>query len=243
MLYVVFILAVFVTVLYFTGPEFILQKKFRGQDLYEILSDEEHNHTLRLLGRGLHAVLYSLVYYPTSLIAIPLIILWAISNDVGLRVVSFIAIAAVLVLLFQFGQWLWQTISGNKGKADILTDDGKRYRGKLLSEEKIVTFDVVMPDIPEGIHISGVLLDEDDRKMKIRTSDGVQNLYKGSLDLETLEKRTVFKTEIRLKDGSKKTGRRVHILGERPFKEFLANFPDLILVLYLWYLVVVQLIN
>jgi hypothetical protein len=100
-----------------------------------------------------------------------------------------------------------------------------------------------MPDIPEGIHISGVLLDEDDRKMKIRTSDGVQNLYKGSLDLETLEKRTVFKTEIRLKDGSKKTGRRVHILGERPFKEFLANFPDLILVLYLWYLVVVQLIN
>jgi hypothetical protein len=243
MLYVVFILAVFVTILYFTGPEFILQKKFRGQDLYEILSDEEHNHTLRLLGRGLHAVLYSLVYYPTSLIAIPLIILWAISNDVGLRVVSFIAIAAVLVLLFQFGQWLWQTISGNKGKADILTDDGKRYRGKLLSEEKIVTFDVVMPDIPEGIHINGILLDEDDRKMKIRTSDGVQNLYKGSLDLETLEKRTVFKAEIRLKDGSKKTGRRVHILGEKPFKEFLVNFPDLILVLYLWYLVVVQLIN
>jgi hypothetical protein len=87
------------------------------------------------------------------------------------------------------------------------------------------------------------LLDEDDRKMKIRTSDGIQNLYKSPLDLETLEKRTMFEAVIKLKDGTERKGRRVHILGEKPFKEFLGNFPDLLLVFYLWYLVVVQLIN
>ncbi len=58
-----------------------------------------------------------------------------------------------------------------------------------------------------------------------------------------MEKETSIHAEIELKDGSRKIGKKIYILGEKPFKEFLVNFPDLILVLYLWYLVVVQLIN
>ncbi len=243
MLYLVFILAAFITILYFTGPEFIMRQKFRGQDLYEILSDEEHNHTLRLLGRGLHAVLYSLVYYPTSLIAVPLIILWAISNDVGLRVVSFIAIAAVLVLLLQFALWPWRIIFGNKGKADILMDDGRRYRGKLISESKVVGVDVTLRDVTGDIHLEGILLEEDDDRVKFVTSDGLRTANKNPYDLIHMEKETSIHAEIELKDGSRKIGKKIYILGEKPFKEFLVNFPDLILVLYLWYLVVVQLIN
>ncbi len=243
MLYVVFFFAVIVTILYFTGPEFVLRQKFRGQDLYEILSDEEHNHSLKLLGRGLHAILYSLVYYPISLIAVPLIILWAISNEIGSQVASFIAIAAVLVLLFQFGQWLWQMITANKGKADILTDDGQRYRGKLISEDKIVKVDATIKDAGEDIHLTGMLLDEDDAKVKFVTPEGIKIAHKHPYDLIHMDKKTIINAEIELKDGSRKTGRKIYILGEKPFKDFLKNLPDLLLVLYLWYLVVVQLIN
>jgi hypothetical protein len=229
--------------MFFTEPEFIMRQKFRGQDLYEILSDEEHNHLPRLLFRGLHAILYSLVYYPISLIVIPLVILWAINNEVGFQIVSFIAIAAVLALLLQFALWLWRTIFGNKGKADILMDDGKRYRGKLISENKVVGVDVTLRDVTGNIHLEGILLEEDDDRVKFVTSDGLRTANKNPYDLIHMEKETSIHAEIELKDGSRKIGKKIYILGEKPFKEFLVNFPDLILVLYLWYLVVVQLIN
>lgn len=243
MLYVVFIFAVVVTILYFTEPEFTLRQKYRGQDLYEILSDEEHKHRLKLLGRGLYAILYSLVYCLISLIAVPLIILWAISNEIGSQVASFIAIAAVLALLFQFGQWLWQMITGNKGKADILTDDGKRYRGELISEDKIVKVDATIKDAGEDIHLTGILLGEDDDKVTMLTSEGIKIAHKHPYDLIHMDKKTIINAEIELKDGSRKTGRKIYILGDKPAKDFLRNLPDLLLVLYLWYLVVVQFIN
>ena len=91
MLYVLFFLAVILTILYFTAPGFILRKKFRGRDLYEILSEEEHNNRLKILGRGVHSIIYLIVYYPTLFLAIPLVILWAILNGIGLQVVSYIA--------------------------------------------------------------------------------------------------------------------------------------------------------
>jgi len=238
MLYALFIFAVFVTVLYFTAPEFILRHKFRGEDLYKILSEEEHNHPLKLFGRGLHALLYSLVYYQVSLIAVPLIIIWAISQNIGFRVVSLIAAVAVIVLLLQFVRWLWQVISSSKGKADIQTDDEKQYRGKLISEDKIVKVDVIVPDISKDICIKGALLDEDEIKMTLLTTDGVQNVYKDSLDLKKLKRETVFNAEIELDDGTRKIGRKIYILGKKPFKDFLKNLPDLIIVLYLWYLVI-----
>lgn len=243
MLYLIFVLAIVVTILYFTDPEFILQKRFRGQDLFKILSDEEQEYPLRSLLRLLHAILYSIVYYPLSFIGIPLIILWAISNEVGLHIVSFVAIAAVLVLLFQFGQWLWQAISGNKGKADIITDDGERYRGKLLSESPVVGVEITIRDVGENIHLEGILLEEDDDKVTFVTSGGLRTAYKNPYDLIHMEKETSIHAEVELKDGSIKIGKRIHMLAEKPFKDFLRHSPDLLLTLYLWYLVVVLLIN
>ena len=194
MLYILFVLAIIATALYFTAPGFILRKKFRGRDLYEILSEEEHNNRLKILGRGVHSIIYLIVYYPTLFLAIPLVILWAILNRIGLQVVSYIATATIAFMVFDFGRWLWRTISGDKGKAEIIADDGERYRGKLVSEEKLIIADA-----------------------------------------------TIMKAEIELKDGTRKSGRKTYILGEKPFRDFLRNLPDLILVLYLWYLVVVLL--
>lgn len=241
MLYVIFILAVVVTILYFTDPEFILRHKFRGKDLYKILSDEEHNNALKLLGRGIQVLFYSLVYYPATLIAVPLIILWAISKDVGFQIVSFIAAGAVIILLGQFGYWIWKIITGNKGKADIVMDDGTRYRGKVLSESKVVGIKVSIRDIGEDIHLEGIFLDEDDDKVRLVSSNGLRTVYKN--EISHMEKETSIHAEVELKDGSIKIGKRIHILGEKPFKDFLRHLPDLVLTLYLWYLVVTLLIS
>ena len=241
MLYAVFVVAVVVTILFFTDPELLMRQKFRGKDFYEMLAVEEHDHTLKLLSRGIHAILYALVYYPVALIAVPTIILWAISEDVGLQIVSFIAATAVVAILCQFGYWFWKVVSGDNGKADILTDDGKRYRGKVISEEKVVKIDTIIRDVGGNFHFEGTLLDEDDDKVRVFTSEGVKIVYKNPYNLKHMDKENIIITEIKLKDGTRKTGRRTHIFGEKPFKEFLPNLPDLILVFYLWYLVVVLL--
>jgi len=243
MLYLLFILAVVVTVLYLTNPGFILRRKFRGQDFYKVISDEEHSHKFVLLSRGIQVILHSLIYYPVIFIAVPLVILWAISNEIGLQIFSYIAGIAIVVLVLQFlklGSSVWQAISGREKGVKIRTDEGQIYEGKLISEEKIVKVDVSMRDgegTAESSHLYGILLEEDERRIKFVTSEGIKIVRKSIYDL-IIKKETVIKAEIQLKDGTRKIGRRTYILGENPFKDFCRNLPDLLLALYLWYLVV-----